>query len=65
MDNNKHRLLLENLPEAFAYHQIVTDSEGKPVDYIFLDVNPAFENMTGLSRGDIIGKKIMQIGAIF
>jgi len=31
--NDKHRLLIENLPEAFAYHQLITDSEGKPVDY--------------------------------
>ena len=34
--NDKHRLLIENLPDAFAYHQMVTDSEGEPVDYIFL-----------------------------
>ena len=49
--NDKHRLLMENLPEAFAYHQVLTDSEGEPVDYIFLDVNWAFEEMTGFFQG--------------
>ena len=41
--SDKHRLLLENLPDAFAYHRIITGSSGKPVEYVFLDVNPAFE----------------------
>ena len=58
--NDKHRLLLENLPDAFAYHQIVTDGNGNPVDFIFLDVNPAFEQMTGLSRDKILGKKVTE-----
>ncbi len=38
---DKYRLLMEHLPDAFAYHQIVTDSSGNPIDYFFLDVNPA------------------------
>ncbi len=59
--NDKNRLLIDNLPDAFASHQIVTDSEGSPVDYIFLDVNSAFEKMTGLSRGKILGKKVTEI----
>ena len=34
---DKYRLLIDNLPDAFAYHQIITDSSGNPVDYIFLE----------------------------
>ncbi len=33
----KYRLLIENLPDAFAYHKIITDSAGNPIDYIILD----------------------------
>ena len=58
---DKYRLLLENLPDGFAYHQMVWDSEGNPIDYIFLDVNCAFEEMTGLNKEDIIGKNITQV----
>ncbi len=58
---DKYRMLLENLPNAFAYHQIVTNNEGNPVDYIFLDVNNAFEKMTGLSKDQVIGHKITEI----
>ena len=56
--NNKYRLLIENLPDAFAYNQIVLDSIGNRVDYIFLDVNPAFEEMMGMAKEQLIGKII-------
>ncbi len=59
--NDKHRLLIESLPDAFAYYQIVNDSEDNPVDYIFLEVNRAFEQMTGLSRDEVIGKKVTEV----
>jgi len=59
--NYKHRLLIENLPDAFAYHKFIADSSGNPVDYIFLDVNPAFEQMTGLSREQVTGKKTTEL----
>jgi len=57
----KYRLPIEHLPDAFAYHKIVTDSEGKPVDYIFLDVNPAFEQMTGRKKEEVVGKHVTEI----
>jgi len=56
--NDKNRTLIEHFPDAFAYHQMVTDSEGEPVNYIFLYVNPAFEEMAGLSKDKVIGKKV-------
>jgi PAS domain-containing protein len=38
------------MTEGFALHEIVTDEQGRPVDYRFLNVNPAFERLTGLKR---------------
>ncbi|RQD76070.1 MAG: hybrid sensor histidine kinase/response regulator [Candidatus Syntrophonatronum acetioxidans] len=46
-----------------AYHQVVFDGEGNPRDYIFLEVNPAFEEMTGLFRDRIIGERVSEIFA--
>ncbi len=59
--NNKQNQLIENLPDAFAYHQIVKDGNGAPVDYIFLEVNAAFEEMTGLKREEILGKEATEV----
>ena len=60
-DSNKYQLLFENLPDAFACHRIVTDDGGNPVDYIFLEVNQAFEEMTGLKRSEVVGKNVTQV----
>jgi PAS domain S-box-containing protein len=46
---------------AFALHEVITDDKGKPVNYRFLDVNPAFEKMTGLKAKDIIGNTVLDI----
>jgi len=58
---NQYRQLIENLPDAFAYHQVITDNHGSPVDYTFLYVNPAFEKMTGLSKDEVIGRKVTEV----
>jgi len=55
-----HSLFTEML-EGFALHEIICDGSGKPVDYRYIDVNPAFEKMTGLSRQNIIGKTVLEL----
>ena len=52
---------LHHLPEAYAYHQVVTNESGDPVDYLFLRANPAFEAMTGLKADDIIGQRVTEV----
>ncbi len=53
-------MLLQNLPDAFAHHQIILDEENK-ADLLFLDVNPSFEKITGLKKKNIAGKRITEI----
>lgn len=48
------RSLIENLLNGYAYCRLVRDRSGRPVDWVYLDVNPAFERLTGLS--DVIGR---------
>jgi PAS domain S-box-containing protein len=60
-EKDRYRLLMENLPDAYAYHQIILDDRGDPVDYTFLEVNSAFEEMTRLKRENIIGKKVTEV----
>jgi light-regulated signal transduction histidine kinase (bacteriophytochrome) len=43
-----------------ALHEIVLDGQGNPVDYIYLQVNPAFEKHTGVRVADILGKRVTQ-----
>ncbi|HNR28201.1 MAG TPA: PAS domain-containing protein [Bacteroidales bacterium] len=53
--------LLKSSPFAFASHQIILDENGLPIDYRYLEVNPAYEKMTGLKEADIIGKTILEV----
>jgi len=48
------------MASAFAYHKMLFDN-GKPVDYVFLEVNDAFENITGLKKNKILGKKVSEV----
>jgi len=48
--------LFSGMTEGFALHEIITNDQGQPCDYRFLDINPAFERLTGLKRKDVIGR---------
>ena len=61
MTGKLNNMVMDNLPDAFAYHQLITDNDGNCVDYLFLNINQAFEVMTGLKRDAILGKKISEI----
>jgi PAS domain S-box-containing protein len=57
----RYRGLFDNMLSSFAYHRIVTDGQGRPVDYVFLEVNQAFERTTGLKAADILGKPVSEV----
>ncbi|MBN1758400.1 MAG: MEDS domain-containing protein [Chitinispirillaceae bacterium] len=46
----RYRSLYSAMKEGMALHEIVRDAEGKAIDYRIIDVNPAFERITGISR---------------
>lgn len=60
LEKNFQILFLEML-EGFALQEIIRDSGGRVSDYRFLAVNPAFERMTGLKAGDIIGRTALEV----
>ncbi|MGE4289236.1 MAG: PAS domain-containing protein [Salinivirgaceae bacterium] len=60
-NENEFRLLFENMSSAFAYHKIITNSNGKPIDYVFIDINNKYEELTGLRKEKIIGKRVLEI----
>ncbi len=57
----RYRSLFSSMTEGFALHEIVYDDDGQPCDYRFLEINPAFERLTGLKRDDVIGHTHNQI----
>ncbi|WP_307831401.1 PAS domain-containing protein, partial [Nitratidesulfovibrio oxamicus] len=50
------RTLFRKLITSFAVHEMLLDDEGRPVDFRFLTVNPAFEAMAGRRAEDVLGR---------
>ena len=53
--------LFENMHDAFADHEIILDSVGKPIDYRFLAVNPAYETLVRKSRQELLGRTALEV----
>ena len=51
--------LFENLLNGYAYCRMIYDDAGEPVDFVYLEVNPAFERLTGLR--DVVGKPVSEV----
>ena len=57
----KYRRLFTEMISAAMLFEIITDEKDRPVDALFLDVNPAFERYTGLDRSQVLGKWALEI----
>lgn len=60
-NEERYRLLFENITQGFASHEIILDDSGNPIDYRYLAVNPAFEKMTRLKASDVVGKTVLEL----
>jgi len=58
---HNYQTLFQEMLDGFALHEIICDDQGRPIDYRFLDVNPAFERMTGLLKKDLIGRRVREV----
>ncbi|MBN2001716.1 MAG: response regulator [Anaerolineae bacterium] len=54
-----YRNLFEKMPNGYAIHEIIRDSDGRPMDYRFISINPALERMTGLRASEFVGKTVL------
>jgi len=56
--DERFRLLFAGMTEGFAYCQMLFEN-GEPVDFIYLDVNAAFEEQTGLRN--VAGRRVSEV----
>jgi PAS domain S-box-containing protein len=57
----RYRSLFTAIDKGLALCQIITDSDGRAVDYRLLEVNPASEQMVGLTADEVVGKTIREV----
>ena len=56
-----YRRLFESLNDGAALLEVIFDAAGVPVDYVFLVVNAAYEEMIGRPRADRIGRRLSEV----
>jgi len=57
----KFRLLYTSMDQGLALHEIITDADGKPADYVFLDINDSYTRLLGVTREMSIGRRIREV----
>jgi PAS domain S-box-containing protein len=60
--DERYRTLFNSIDEGFCIIELLFDQTGKPIDYIFLEINPAFEKLTGIPADEALrGTPISQL----
>ena len=55
----RYRSLFENMWEGFAHCEMLFDGDGRPIDFVYLAVNSAFDTLTGLQN--VVGKRFTEV----
>lgn len=55
----RYRRLFESIDEGFCVLQLIFDHHGEAIDYQFLEVNPAFQQQTGLRHA--VGRTMREL----
>ncbi len=49
--------LFNSMVEGVSFHELIFDSDGKPIDYRIVDVNPSYERILKKRREEVIGQR--------
>ncbi len=61
INEEKLNYLYASMREGVCLHKIIYDKRGSAIDYVILDVNPAYEKITGLEREVAIGARASKL----
>lgn len=56
-----YRSLFTSMRNSYALREIIYDDNGDPYDFKYLEVNPAFEKLSGKLREEVIGKTYTEL----
>ncbi|MCT8977425.1 ATP-binding protein [Clostridium sp. CX1] len=57
----KYKNLFKNMHNAFGYFKVVYDRNKNIIDFIYLEVNNAYEKLVDAKREELVGKSFFQI----
>jgi PAS domain S-box-containing protein len=59
ISEHRYRTLFSSIDEGFCIIEVIFNNKLKPIDYRFLEINPAFEKQTGLINAQ--GKRMREL----
>ncbi len=59
-DRRQFDYLFANITNGFSYNKMLFGDDGKPIDFVILEINDAFEEITGFGQS-IIGKRATEV----
>ena len=57
----RYRRLFDNSNSGVAVHELIVDEAGRPVDFVYLEANAAFERLTHLPVATIAGRRVKEL----
>ena len=57
----KFKNLIMFMDQGLALHEIILDPAGKPVDYVYIEINDSYTKLFGVTREMCIGKRIKEV----
>ncbi len=57
----KYRSLFFSTNDGICLHQLIFNYQNQPIDYLILDATPRFEEILGISRDFVVGKKATEV----
>jgi signal transduction histidine kinase/PAS domain-containing protein len=57
----KFSLLIDAANEGIILHRLVFDANGKPIEYVLNEMNPASERILGKSKAEVIGRSSREV----
>jgi PAS domain S-box-containing protein len=57
----RYHAIIDNMLNGFALCKLLTDKRGNPIDYIFLEVNRAFEKINSMKKEGVINKRVTEV----
>ena len=64
VSEKRYHELFTSMTEMFQVIELIYDTKGKPIDYFYRDVNPAFCGLVGKTKEELIDKRVKNIFGI-
>jgi PAS domain S-box-containing protein len=59
-NETNYRQIFRSMREGFAIAEMIFDEEGRPVDYVILEIDRVYERQSGLSPEQVVGRRVIE-----